>query len=460
LQKERGGGRRGRAPGSARSTHPPKKKIAKHSYRKGIATQIAPINLMNIANAMTLFPNLGVRSTSSTINRTTTTTTTKDNEHKHDKEKPPPPLDKRANRDKAITSTAQTIRSLGTMGRNFATNGLWGGAAKSSADFRAAGDTEEGGGASLSSDARSIGQPGFGRTTSKSSGIAATSAQQVIYNETGDGWKEPRAQEEEKKKGHDDHDEARVRRAAPSPSPKPSSSRARRYKVLIAATSDYSVAGDYRTTYASGLGFGRGDYSSRGQRDYDYGQIRLPGEAARSTTRGSTSVFNHRQAAGAADDDVTPPEHMRGEAKSRTTAVTTAPAASSRASSTNTVALGKTAARPIHPNDTFGGRAVILPVAPERTAASDTSGLAIGRSYRNQGLPGLSVSSAGGDAGLGPSGGIAGSSADVFNFATGTRSSKARSEIVAAAPAENVGLGAIGRKKKKSRRRRRRLILL
>jgi len=138
---------------------------------------------------------------------------------------------------------------------------------------------------------------------------------------------------------------------------------------------------------------------------------------------------------------------MRGESRSRTTAVTTAPAASSRASSTNVVALGKTSARPVSPNDTFGSRPVILPVTPDRLAGADTSGLAVGRSYRSQGLPALAVSSAGGDAGVGPSGGLAGSSADVYNYATGTRSSKARSEIVAAAPAANIGLGVIGRKK-------------
>lgn len=148
-------------------------------------------------------------------------------------------------------------------------------------------------------------------------------------------------------------------------------------------------------------------------------------------------------------DGPTPPEAMRGEAKSRTTAVVTAPAASSRAAATHTVALGTTAARPLSPNDTFGGRQVILPITPESLAGSDTSGLAVGRSYKYQGLPGLSASSAGGDARLGPSGGLAGSSAEVFNYATGTRSAKARGEFVAAAPAANVGLGVIGRRKNK-----------
>jgi hypothetical protein len=460
---------------------------------------------MNIANTLTLFPNLGVRSTTSTINRTRDGGKEDQEADKKDDDKKQhePPLDKRANRDKAITATSLTIRALGTLGRNFATNGLWGGAAKASADFRAAGDVEEGGGASLSSDARSIAQPGFGRTTSKSSGITATSAQQVIYNETGDGWKEPpqqrdkqqddkdqngKDQQHDKEHQHDKQDHDASPSPTPSSSPKPSSSRARRYKVLVAATTDYSAAGDYRTTYASGLGFGRGDYSSRGQRDYDYGQPRPIPEAARSTTRGSTAVFDHgkegeeggggggdgqgaggpetRTSSGSSSnsgnnstENPSSPEHMRGEAKSRTTAVTTAPAASSRAAATTTVALGTTAARPLHPNDTFGGRAVILPITPERTASSDTSSLAIGRSYRHQLLPGLSVTSAGGDAGLGPSGGLAGSSADVFGFATGTRSSKARSEIVAAAPAANIGEGVIGRKKRRRSQKRRRTTL-
>jgi hypothetical protein len=241
---------------------------------------------------------------------------------------------------------------------------------------------------------------------------------------------------------------------------------------------------------------GRGDYSNRGQRDYDYGQPRPIPEAARSTTRASTATFDVKDGDGdggngtGSEDDgsacqaddadkskgkdgdsddssegegcgeggngVVPPDKMRGEARSRTTAVTTAPAASSRASSTNVVALGKTAARPLSPNDTFGGRQVILPVTPERLAGADTSGLSVGRSYRHQGLPALAVSTANGDAGLGPSGGLAGSSAEVYNYATGTRSSKARSEIVAAAPAANVGFGVIGRKR---RRRQKRLLM-
>lgn len=205
--------------------------------------------------------------------------------------------------------------------------------------------------------------------------------------------------------------------------------------------------------------------TGRGQRDYDYGQPRPIPEAARSTTRSSNAVFEpdadkacddgdeaRRSSGGchdsndAGDRPPLPPDAMRGEARSRTTAVVTAPAAASRASATHTVALGTTAARPVSPNETFGGRAVILPVTPDRLAGSDTSGLAIGRSYRHQGLPGLSVSSAGGDAGLGPTAGVAGSSTDVFNYATGTRSSKARSEQVAAAPAANVGFGVIGRR--------------
>lgn len=171
------------------------------------------------------------------------------------------------------------------------------------------------------------------------------------------------------------------------------------------------------------------------------------GGEARSSDGGSGSSGCHDGNNNGNSSDPLPPDAMRGEAKSRTTAVVTAPAAASRASATHTVALGTTAARPISPNDTFGGRAVILPITPERLAGSDTSGLAIGRSYRYGGLPGLAVSTAGGDAGLGPTAGVAGSSTDVFNYATGTRSAKARSEQVAAAPAANVGFGVIGRRR-------------
>lgn len=226
---------------------------------------------MNIANVLTLMPNLGVRNTgpaaAAAFNKSGESGDGDGDGSKKEKDMEPPPKeqDKRSNRDRAVTSTALTIRALGTLGRNFATNGLWGGAAKSSADFRAAADTEEGGGSSLVSDARSIGQPGFGRTTSKSSGIAATSAQQVIYNETGSGYQQPHDDAAEKAtKGeheHQQHQEEDAPPSSPKPPPPPSA-RARRYKVLIGATSDYSAAGDYRTVYSSGLGFGRGDYSS------------------------------------------------------------------------------------------------------------------------------------------------------------------------------------------------------
>jgi hypothetical protein len=231
-------------------------KKRRKGYRKGIATQIATINLMNIANVLTLNPNLGVRSTAPAPARDKAPDGDGKNDKDDDKEEDEKQQPKRANRDKSITATALTIRALGTLGRNFATNGLFGGAAKSSADFRAAADTEEGGGASLSADARSIGQPGFGRTTSKSSGIAATSAQQVIYNETGDGWKQP---PDDLKAGGDHDDKAGAEDEDKGLSPKtppPPSARARRYKVLVAASADYSAAGDYRTVYSSGLGFG------------------------------------------------------------------------------------------------------------------------------------------------------------------------------------------------------------
>jgi len=290
--KERGGGggklaREARTPARPPALSPafsPSPLTApKHSnsYRKGIATQIATINLMNIANVLTLNPTLGVRSTAparpgngsgsgSGSDKGQGDDGKKEGDAGGKMEEAAEKQPKRANRDKSITATALTIRALGTLGRNFATNGLFGGAAKSSADFRAAADTKEGGGSSLSADARSIGQPGFGRTTSKSSGIVATSAQQVIYNETGDGYKvsdEPSSKGGDGVKGDGDKGSDGGDKGGPpsSPSPRtppPPSGRARKYKVLVAASSDYSAAGDYRTVYSSGLGFGEMAFAS------------------------------------------------------------------------------------------------------------------------------------------------------------------------------------------------------